>query len=150
VKIKDDTKEIASLVEKLMNGFHAFARKEVMKEGLSLPQHYMLYHLSKGGQFKMSDFKERLSVTGAFTTSLADQLVKKGLIVRQRNRKNRRVVNVCLTAKGKDYTKKMEIKRKGFYNSLLRNLDKRDRRILKEGLSLFVSSFGAVKKKYSS
>ena len=38
MKHKDDVEVIASLVEKLMNGFHGFACKEVKNEGLTLPQ----------------------------------------------------------------------------------------------------------------
>ena len=148
MKIKDDIEVIASLVEKLMNGFHAFVRKEVTKEGLSLPQHYILYFLSKGGKFKMSDLKKRLSVTGPFITSLTNKLLEKGFIIRQRNIQNRRSVNVSLTAEGMNYAKRIEKRRKRFYDSLLKNLSIRDRKTLKDGLSLFVSCFETVKKEY--
>ena len=92
--------EIASLTEKLMISFHAAARQRITKEGLSLSQYFVLCFLDKDEKFRMSDVKKMLVSSGAFATNIADRLVKKGLIYRVRNHKDRRIVTVSLTMKG--------------------------------------------------
>jgi len=89
--------KLGHLLQKIMKVLHARGRKTLMEEELTLPQYYALSLLSKKGFWKMSDLKEKLFITGAGATGIADHLVKKGLAKRSRSDQDRRIVNIEIT-----------------------------------------------------
>ena len=148
MKAKNDIEIVADLVKKLMKGFHAIAHKMLNEEGLSLSQYYTLCLIDLGSQVKMGEIKSALGVSGAYATGIADKLIEKGLIKRQWSREDHRVVITDITDKGKKFIKRMEKKRLQFYSLLFSKMNGKDKKTVKDGLSLFVSCFEDLKKEY--
>ena len=69
--------------------------------GINLPQYNTMSVLQAQGNVKMGDLARQLGVTMGAATNLADKLVESGSVSRQRDEKDRRVVRLTLTAKGK-------------------------------------------------
>jgi MarR family transcriptional regulator, temperature-dependent positive regulator of motility len=63
-------------------------------------QLYVLEHLTGQERMKPSDFIDYLTTTPAAVTTLLDRMEKSGLITRQRDEKDRRIVWVSITDKG--------------------------------------------------
>ena len=62
----------------------------------------MLLRTSSEGTLAPSELAERLNVTRGTITGLLDGLERTGLVVRQANAEDRRMLTVCLTQKGRE------------------------------------------------
>jgi len=138
--------EISLAIEKIVMNFHTFAKNKANKENLSLPQYYILFFLKDNKGLIMQDIKRGLNSSAALATSIIDQLVAKGFVSRKRNDSNRRIVNVCLTDKGKRIVNKLEKRRFRFYNLLTEDLSLQEKESMQRGLNLFVSVIEKIDK----
>src|SRR5256885_179972 len=79
-------------------------RKHVEKDGLiTLPQFDVLVHLSRQNEgLSFVDLSRRLLVTSGNLTGIIDRLEREGLVSREPDSADRRVVRIRLTAKGRD------------------------------------------------
>lgn len=79
-----------------------FKHKKMLKQG-QMPHSY--YHilrvLKKRGDLPMSEIGRRVHVSKSNMTALIDKLVEEGLVERLPNKKDRRVINIAITGKGK-------------------------------------------------
>lgn len=75
---------------------------------LSVPQIFLLHILQKNGTCTPSNIAQIMGVTSGAITSLTDRLHKQGLIIRERNENDRRVVMISLTDPGKELSQKLE------------------------------------------
>ena len=67
---------------------------------LTSPQFYVLATIGYAGGMPFSDIGEKMMVTVSNLTGIVDRLEEKGLVVRERDSRDRRVVRVMLTDKG--------------------------------------------------
>ena len=132
--------KLGHLLQKIMKVLHARGRKTLMEEELTLPQYYALSLLSKKGFWKMSDLKEKLFITGAGATGIADHLVKKGLAKRSRSDQDRRIVNIEITDKGKRVIERVLRQRRDYLASILKKIGQKRKELLIKGLEIFVLS----------
>ena len=71
--------------------------------GMSLPRFDLMAQLERAPDgLRMSELSRRLMVSGGNVTSLVDQLVGEGLVVRREVPGDRRASAVCLTARGQE------------------------------------------------
>ncbi|MEJ5228777.1 MAG: MarR family transcriptional regulator [Pseudothermotoga sp.] len=70
-------------------------------ENLRAIELYLLLYIAQRGSQKMSELAEVFSMTKSNITFLVDSLEEKGLVERSRSNEDRRVVNICLTEKGR-------------------------------------------------
>jgi len=140
MKKQNNSEKLGFLLQKIMKVLHAQGRKVLTEENLTFPQYYALSLLSKKGFWKMNDLKEKLFITGAGATGIADHLVKKGLAQRQRSTDDRRIVNIEITDRGKNIIERVLRQRRDYLASILRRIgaDKKD--LLIKGLEIFVLS----------
>ncbi|MDD3487200.1 MAG: MarR family winged helix-turn-helix transcriptional regulator [Candidatus Moranbacteria bacterium] len=75
-------------------------------QGLSVLQIEALRFIRGGGKVLMRDVADYLYITPPSATSLVDDLVKKGLVERLGDPKDRRVTKIFLTIKGKKILEK--------------------------------------------
>jgi len=84
--------------------FHLLSNKRLDEEmeqiDLTLPQFYVLATIGYAGGLPFSGIGEKMMVTVSNLTGIVDRLEEKGLVYRQRDSKDRRVVRVALTEKG--------------------------------------------------
>lgn len=67
---------------------------------LTPPQFYVLATIGYAGGLPFSEIGEKMMVTVSNLTGIVDRLEEKGLVVRERDNHDRRVVRVTLTEKG--------------------------------------------------
>ncbi|GER68529.1 putative HTH-type transcriptional regulator YpoP [Weizmannia acidilactici] len=72
----------------------------LLKEYVTINEYMVLKFLMKS-PMRSSDLSKALQVSASHITSVTDSLVEKGLIERKRSNKDRRVVDLILTEKGK-------------------------------------------------
>lgn len=72
----------------------------LLKEHVTLNE-FMVLKLLSESSMRSSDLSKILQVSASHITSVTDSLVEKGLIERRRSNKDRRVVDLILTEKGK-------------------------------------------------
>lgn len=72
----------------------------LLKEHVTLNE-FMVLKLLSESPMRSSDLSKMLQVSASHITSVTDSLVEKGLIERRRSNKDRRVVDLILTEKGK-------------------------------------------------
>jgi len=138
-KSQDSLEEISFLIQKIIKSLQTRGRRALMEEGLTFPQYYALSLLNKGSQYKMSMLKKELAITGAGATGIADRLIKRGLAKRERSNKDRRIVNIKITDKGKKIIKRMIRRRENYLASALKKIDAEKKDSLMKGLEIFVS-----------
>ena len=96
-KMVDDLYLLRLLLRKKL-----FKHKMLLKQG-QMPRSY--YHvlgvLIKNGDLPMSEIGRRVHISKSNMTSLIDKLVEDGLVERLPDEKDRRVINIAITDKGK-------------------------------------------------
>lgn len=90
------TRLIVEFYEKLSSWEHAVVRGK----GVSLSQIHILELLGAHEALRMKELSEKVGVTTGTLTVVVDKLVRKGLVCREANEKDRRSVIVKLTDKG--------------------------------------------------
>lgn len=96
----DFAERMLVLIPRLVQASWRDDRAILALRDITLPQLWALTHLAEGGGCTMCELADRLSMSNSTTTGLADQLVARGLVRRQRSREDRRVVNLGLTRRG--------------------------------------------------
>ena len=84
--------------------FREFAKREnnkLTRGQISFPQTVALDYASHHSQVKMTDLSKVLSIQLSSTTVLVDRLIREKMLSRKRDEKDRRVVWVSATPKGK-------------------------------------------------
>ncbi len=97
-------REEALLVEALFNASRAVRhrlRPELEREGLSAPMFWALHQLVSDGPMNIGQIATACVVTPANVSSAADHLVGSGLVERETSTRDRRVVVLRATAKGR-------------------------------------------------
>ena len=87
----------------------------------------------------MSDLKEKLFITGAGATGIADHLVKKELAKRSRSNEDRRIVNIEITDKGTKIIDKVLRQRRDYLTSVLKKIEPDKKDLLIKGIEIFAS-----------
>ncbi|MED2149456.1 MarR family transcriptional regulator, partial [Bacillus thuringiensis] len=82
----------------------------------------------------------KLRLETSTVSRLVDKLVKKGLIYREVNEKNRRELFLHLTEKGHITVNCLREQSVAFYQSILNNLSESERKIVVDGFELFIDS----------
>lgn len=110
--------------------------------GLTPPQIHALLWLGREGALTMGELARRVSVTEKTVTGLVDRLERDGLLHRERDPSDRRVVRVRLTPRGTEASRGIE---EGIHEKLvyvLGLLDPSDRRALFRLLDRLVERLG--------
>ena len=75
-------------------------QKTLKKEHLTLPQMDIIVCLGRTEGLTLGEIGDRLGVTGGNVTGVVDRLERSGLVYRDRDKRDRRVVRAKLTPKG--------------------------------------------------
>lgn len=81
---------------------------------MSKQELFFLLATDKNGEITMSQFSDLLNVPMSTSTGIADRLVKKGYILRDRSQHDRRIVVIKLTKNGKKFIENLKDKIKSF------------------------------------
>lgn len=126
------SEEIGELAGQLRRMWHAIVRG-VHRPGDSEPaqgqQYWVLGSLIDGSR-RMSDLAECAQTSQASLTGIVDRLEERDLVERVRSQEDRRVVEVTLTAAGREEMRRVEAKIIGSLESVLTPLSTEQRREL--------------------
>jgi len=100
---------------------------ELSKGKITMPQFLIMSLLDKQGPSAMTQLAKFINVTTAAMTGIADKLVKYGYIVRSPDSKDRRIINIKLTAKGSALVKKINNQRRAMITDIFGTVSQHDR-----------------------
>lgn len=92
--------KVIEVMPVIMKEFLKQQTADFYKTKITLPQFAVIEALRMRGECKMTELARLINVTTAATTGIIDRLVKAGYVVRESDPKDRRVVDVKVTAKG--------------------------------------------------
>mgnify|MGYP001271588132 CR=1 FL=1 len=125
--LQRDACELTPHARRAWIGYTRHMAGALKKLGLHLSQYAMLALLDQRGKMTMSVVGRELGVTMGAGTNLTDRLVDAGLVVRDRDTEDRRVVWVELTNKGRAALKSAEGVAADYLASRLAALDGAER-----------------------
>jgi DNA-binding MarR family transcriptional regulator len=90
--------------------------------GVTTTQLFVLGLIKKQGSCKVTQLAEMMDVKPSAVTLLVDRLEENGLVLREHDKKDRRVVNISLTEHGDEKLKKVMEERKAIAGRYLSHL----------------------------
>ena len=111
--ISEFADRVAELMPVVMKEFIRHQSEEFYHLKMTMPQFFVVEHLSRCGECKMGEIAKFLNVTTAAITGIVDRLVREAYVVRVSDPKDRRIVKIKLTVKGAKVAKDMiELRKK--------------------------------------
>jgi len=119
--------KIEEVVPAVMKGFAKMQTNELLKGKITLPQFFILSHLYRQGESKMSELANVMDATTAAATGIVDRLVTSGYAMRLYNPKDRRVINIKLTQKGSNMVQRIDHQRRQVTSEVFGRISKEER-----------------------
>ena len=94
-------RQMIELLPQLIRGFARHESNYLSRGKITLPQLWVLEYLSRKKGCPMNELAQFLSVSRPAATGLVDRLIAQGLVHREGDRQDRRVVRVEISAKGR-------------------------------------------------
>ena len=93
--VEEITEDLYSIRRKIASEMrHLFDEMQITH-----PQWIVVHHVKKSGMINIKDLANLLGITSSAATQIVDGLVKKGLLIRKRNKEDRRILNIELSEK---------------------------------------------------
>jgi DNA-binding MarR family transcriptional regulator len=119
--------KVGELMPVIAREFIRHQSKDFYKTKITPPQFIVLDILGKHEECKMSELARFINVTTAAMTGIVDRLVRDGYIARINDPKDRRIVKVKLTPKGRNAVDKMSEQRKKIAMKLFERISEKER-----------------------
>ncbi|RKY33069.1 MAG: hypothetical protein DRP74_00760 [Candidatus Omnitrophota bacterium] len=119
--------QILEIMPVIMRELITKQQDELLKGKITPAQFVILNFLSKKGESKMKNLAVLLNVTTAAMTGIVDKLFKSGYVKRVYDPKDRRVIKISLTNKGRDLTNKINQQRKTMIIKIFSQLSRQER-----------------------
>jgi MarR family transcriptional regulator, organic hydroperoxide resistance regulator len=103
--IKEFASKVIELFPQIIKVFKQYENNYLTRGEITLPQFWALGYLDHNGKSKMNNLARHLEISPSATTGLIDRLMLQGLVVRKDDVRDRRIVWIELTAKGKGIIK---------------------------------------------
>lgn len=101
MEIKQFGRQMVTLLPQLIRGFARHESNYLSRGKITLPQLWVLEYLSrKGTGCPMNEIAQFLSVSRPAMTGMVDRLIAQGLVRREGDAKDRRIVRISMTPKG--------------------------------------------------
>ncbi|QTA37475.1 MarR family transcriptional regulator [Thermosipho ferrireducens] len=145
-KVIDDNcciDEIGELVQKLVRVFQLFERDQIKVFGFTTSQCYCLLELLKSDPsgLTMNALSEKMKLDTSTMTRIVDKLVRDKFLLRERSEKDRRIVIVKLTEKGKSSAIQLRDSINQFYKKIIKNLPEGRVTEVLSSVSLLLNAF---------
>jgi len=98
--------EIMQSLRRIFKAIHNYSFEISDKFGITGPQLWALKTISKNESLPLGELSQKMYLRPSTITGLVDRLEKKGYVLRDRDQKDRRVVKIVLTSKGKGLAKR--------------------------------------------
>lgn len=143
------TQDIQDRAAEYLLALMPFYHKHIMKTGYGITgmqaaQYRVLGVLMKAGTLPVSEIGRRLYISKPYMTALIDTLIGEGLVERQPDLTDRRVINISITDKGKKHLRQSVALYKNDLKNLLASLDDPDLAELCSSLESLRSILGKI------
>jgi len=91
--VEEITEALYSIRRKIASEMHHLSDEMQITH----PQWIVLHHVKKRGMINIKDLANLLEITSSAATQIVDGLVKKELLLRKRNKEDRRILNIELS-----------------------------------------------------
>jgi len=98
--------EIMQSLRRIFKAIQDYSYEVSDKFGVTGPQLWALKTISKNESFPLGELSKKMYLHPSTITGLIDRLEKKGYVERDRDKKDRRIVKILLTPKGKGLVKR--------------------------------------------
>ncbi len=133
-------KEVLFLLSDLCKAVRFCRRDSVLCEDITLTQFFVLDAIEEKGELQLADLHRILAVDKSTTTRLLNPLIKKGLVQREKSKKDQRAVNLTLKDKGKETHGKVQSCVVGFIKTINEGIPEERRGDVYDNLKLFVEA----------
>ena len=134
--ILDDLRRVFQVV-------HGYSKRAERVAGLTGPQLWAIKVLAESMPIRVSDLARRMYLHPSTVVGVLDRLESRGLVVRTRSSRDRRVVTVGLTRRGRVLVARVPAVAQGLLLTGLEKLPPRDLMAVSRGLRLLVAILGA-------
>lgn len=100
--------------------------KKIFEEHFPGSQSHLVFMLERRGPLRMSEIAESLQLTAGAVTSASDKLIERGYVMRERDDKDRRVVYLNITDKGRDTMKELRMQGRETMRQVFSHLSEED------------------------
>src|SRR5579859_2891144 len=120
------------LIDDMQRLYHLIRRaSHPLRRGEMTPEQYWLLRLlRRRGTLSIGELAEALGVTGSSITTACKRLEKVGLVRRERQLDDERMVRVMLTEQGNEQIESWQQRRRAFLQGLLAPLDQEQQAML--------------------
>jgi DNA-binding MarR family transcriptional regulator len=141
--VAEEVLDAAIAASRALVGLAARSLAEADEE-VTLPQYRMLVVLSTRGPRPASLLAAALGVAAPTATRMCDRLVRKGLVAREGNERDRRQVLLRLTRSGQELVEGVTSSRRAEIAALLGEIPRERHASLVEGFRLFAEAAGEL------
>jgi len=120
-------RRLSGIMPRMMFRFWTYEQNYFTTGRISFPQLWSLGYLLHTGRSSMRTLARTMRTRESTTTGLVDRMARMGLVERKRSEKDRRVVYVDITAKGRRVLNEINRQREATIRALFRKLSSRDR-----------------------
>lgn len=135
-------RELMKLLPELGMAITRSVPMHVRHEGVSTAQARAIVHLSEHGPQTMGNLAEGLKITTPSATGLINPLAERGLVVRDRDEEDRRVVRVSLSEHAEDIARSIIDQRQAEVAGAMEGMSLESQTCLLEGLERLAASYG--------
>lgn len=100
-EIKDDVDAVVETIVYLYTESRRLTKAMAARYGLTGPQLTVVKMLESIGDMSLSELSERIHAQNSTVTGIIDRMQREGLVMRSRSSRDRRVVRIRLTSKGR-------------------------------------------------
>lgn len=129
IKIKEDAERIEKIITALERRIRKRVFPELQRGKINVPQLHILKALQDGGEQRMGQLAKRLYITTSAVTNLVTKLLKNNLVKRKHALRDRRLILIKITGRGKKIVAGVWNQVYGFFNSLLANLNQEEKKL---------------------
>ena len=130
--------EIMQSLRRIFKAIQDYSHKVSEKFGITGPQLWALKTISQNESLSLSDLSERMYLHPSTITGVIDRLERKGYVTRSRDKVDRRVIYVQLSAEGKRLAKRAPNPAQGKMIYGLKNLKRRELNLIYDSVQKLV------------
>ncbi|HYA92751.1 MAG TPA: MarR family transcriptional regulator [Thermodesulfobacteriota bacterium] len=130
--------EIMQSLRRIFKAVQDYSHEVSEKFGITGPQLWALKTIFQNESLSLSDLSERMYLHPSTITGVIDRLEKKGYVIRNRDKVDRRVIYVQLTAEGKRLAKRAPSPAQGKMIYGLKNLKKGELNLIYDSVQKLV------------
>ena len=134
------TKEIIELQRRINRDMRQYTLDAWMELNLTIPQLKSLFFIANQGSTNFTKLASALGVTPSNVTGIIDRLVEQGLVSRQENPEDRRMLMLRVTDKGEAIIADLRERRASHISEILTHLSSEELNIVVKGFNLLAKA----------